>query len=450
MIGKEIGKKLIEEGHTLIVTTRNISRARAELPFPAELYDWAGHLDAFPIQALENVDAVIHLAGESIASGRWNAKRKQLILNSRIEGTKKIVAAITLKAQTGCTIKHFISASAIGIYGDSKSLDLKEESTSGTNFLATVCKGWERETIPLKVLGIRVVNPRIGIVLSRQGGALEKMLPLFANGIGGVIGTGKQWMSWIHIEDIARLFVFCLNNTQIGGAINAVAPQPATNKSFSQRLAEALHRKLFFPVPSIVLKIVLGEMSALVLGSQNVSSAKAESLGFKFTFPSLKSALENICLPLRKGENEIFAEQWVPQKSEEVFPFFCDEMNLEKLTPDFLNFKVMKKSTPAIQAGTLIDYRLSLHGITMKWQSKIDEWKPNISFVDTQMKGPYTKWHHTHEFIPYAGGTLLRDRVIYKMPLGILGSLITGHKIRSDVLKIFSHRREVISKLFFR
>lgn len=451
LIGKELGQVLVTKGHTINVLSRNISKARAELPFPAQIYKWNPEEGEIPGEALQGVEAIINLAGESIGAGRWNNKRKKLIYESRIEGTRKLVKAITQLHKSGnCKVKDFISASAIGIYGNRKDHLLSESAELGNDYLARVCKDWEKESEALSSLNIRVVNPRIGIVLSQYGGALDKLLPLFTNGIGSAVGSGLQWMSWIHHTDLVHLLIHLLEKQNISGPVNAVAPHPVTNTEFSKILASTLNKWLLPRVPSLILKVALGEMAALVLDSQRVVPEKALQSGYTYKYPQLKDALKEITTHLQAGHQEYFAEQWVPHTPDEVFPFFCDENNLEKLTPEFLKFKVLQKSTPQIVTGTIIDYRLSLYGLPFYWKTEIKDWEPGIKFVDTQLKGPYKTWHHTHEFLPFAGGTLLRDRVLYRLPMGLLGNLVAGMKVKLDVMKIFSFRRQFISKIYYK
>jgi NAD dependent epimerase/dehydratase family enzyme len=177
---------------------------------------------------------------------------------------------------------------------------------------------------------------------------MEKKLPVFSTGHGGVLGSGSQWMSWIHQDDLTNMFTYFIDHPKLTGAFNAVAPHPVTNKEFSQTLAKALGTWLFLPVPAPILKIALGGMSTLVLDGQKVSSKKILETGFSFKFKNLEDALIDICSPLKSGQSEFFAEVWLPRKVQEVFPFFSDEKNLEKLTPGHLNFNVLKKSTPEI------------------------------------------------------------------------------------------------------
>jgi hypothetical protein len=444
LVGKELGKALVFAGHELVVLTRDPRNAQALLSFPATLLEWKHYTHKIPPRYFEGVDTVIHLAGENIAAGRWSKARKTQIHESRAIGTRNLVEAI--KAE-GKSVKRLISASAIGIYGDTSDW-VSEDATRGNGFLADVCASWEREATALSESGVKVAIPRIGIVLSRQGGALEKMLMPFSLGLGGVIGSGKQWMSWIHHEDLTRLFMHLVEHPELVGPFNAVAPAPVTNRDFSKLLAHSLGRSLFFPVPSLALRIGLGEMSTLITGGQRVACKNIRAAGFSFKYSELSDALGELCAPLLNGQKELLAEIWLPKKREEIFPFFSDEKNLETLTPDHLNFKVLKKSTAEINEGTLIDYRLKVHGVPMHWRTLIENWEPGRKFVDRQLKGPYALWHHTHEFTDFAGGTLMRDRVLYRLPLGRLGDAIAGWFVKKDVGGIFSYRQQTIRRIF--
>jgi len=440
LIGKEIGKRLVQSGHSVTALVRDIEKARKTLPFPAKLVKWQAG-DEVPREALEDVGGVINLAGESIAGGRWTEEQKKKILDSRILVTRALVMAAQKHG-----IKVFVSGSATGYYGNRGDDVLDETSAKGEGFLADVAAQWEEELKPLTNARVAVV--RTSVVFSRHGGALEKLFPIFEKGLAGNLGNGQQWMSWIHLDDIARLFVFALVNEDVHGVINGSSPEPVKNSHFTTELARIMGRPVFLPVPEAVLKLALGEMATSILDSQKVVPAKAEALGFKFDYPELKDALQDVAENLKSGQHEIFSEQWLPQKPEDVFPFYCDEKNLEKLTPPFLNFRVLDKSTEAIQNGTLINYRLSLHGLPFKWQTRIEDWQPNKRFVDTQLKGPYEKWYHEHDFIPLGGGTLIRDRVTYKLPLGYVGDTLAGWKVSGDVAKIFSYRRDIIDQKF--
>jgi uncharacterized protein (TIGR01777 family) len=231
---------------------------------------------------LAEADAIIHLAGEPIF-GRWTARKKASIRDSRVLGTRRLSQAIRATP----SIRHLICASAVGYYGDCGSQILTEDAFGGGDVLATVCRDWEAEAAQAKV---RVVSLRLGIVLSENGGALKKMVPVFSRGLGGRLGSGQQWMSWIHIRDAVELFVYALENPAITGPINAVAPNPVTNAEFSRLLAEQFGKKLFWPVPKTFLHLAAGEISDALLASQRASAEKIQRLGFQFQFPELTSA----------------------------------------------------------------------------------------------------------------------------------------------------------------
>lgn len=448
MIGKELGKLLHDEGHQIVILTRSIDKAKAMLNFPAALVSYHSS-ESIPEEALKDIDVIYNLAGENIGESRWTSLRKKELYQSRINITKKLVEALQKQFEDGQkSIKKFISVSAIGIYGNRDNEEINENSELGKDFLAQICIDWEKESQKLTKNNIQVINPRIGIVLSNEGGALDKLLPLFRTGLGSAVGSGKQWMSWIHHKDLVRILAHLLYSN-IEGPINAVAPFPVTNMEFSKTLANKLKKLLLPKVPALVLKIALGEMSGLVLEGQKVSSHKIEGDGFEFLYPTLNQALTELTHSIISGEEQFIAEQWIPLSPEVVFEFFCDEKNLEVITPPFLKFKVLNKSTEKIKESTIINYQLSLHGLPMKWKTRIEEWKPPHRFTDVQLKGPYRFWSHSHEFIPMDGGTLLRDQVKYKLPLGILGKLIAYQKVKNDIHNIFKYRREYIARAFY-
>lgn len=241
---------------------------------------------------LEGCSAVVHLAGEPIAGGRWNNARKMKIQASRIEGTHLLVdGLLRLKRPP----KVLVCASAIGYYGDRGEELLTESSAPGSGFLAEVVKGWESEAARATEAGIRVVSLRIGVVLAREGGALKKMLLPFRLGAGGRLGTGRQWMSWIHIDDLVSIIRLALTRDDIAGPVNAVAPGPVTNAEFTMALAHVLHRPAILPAPAFILKLAIGEMAeALLLSSQRVTPGRLAALGHVFKYPRVELALSQI------------------------------------------------------------------------------------------------------------------------------------------------------------
>jgi len=206
-----------------------------------------------------------------------------------------------------------------------------------------------------------------------------------------------------------------------------------------------VHRPAILPVPAALLRVLFGEMASVLLASQRVQPRAAQDLGFTFQFPTVHGALHDICAatPL----HELVTEQRLSRAPDQVFPFFADPANLERLTPAFLHFHVLGASTPQLGTGTLINYALRLHGLPLRWQSRIESWEPNRKFVDLQTRGPYALWHHTHEFEPDGDGTVVRERVRYRLPLGALGDLLGGWMVRRDLETIFDFRRRRIQEL---
>lgn len=437
LIGKEIGKVLAEKGHEIFVVSRDKVKAKQLLPFPCEII--VGDLNKETLQdpRMPDIEAVINLMGEPIVGQRWSAEKKNEIYNSRIVGTRNLVNSLSKK------LKTFISASAVGYYGNRGDEILREEYAPGDDFLAKVCVDWEAEA--QKAPG-RVVCIRTGVVLSRFGGALEQMLFPFRAGVGGELAGGEHWMSWVHIQDIVGLYVFALETAHVNGPVNAVARYPVRNSEFSKALAQSLNKNLGPNIPAVALKTIFGEGADVLVTSQRASAQKAESLGYQYKATDVHATLMELMEPFRNGEDVFYAEQFIPYPPERVFPFFQDPKNLNSLTPEMLNFKIQKVSTAEIQQGTLIDYNLKIHGVPAQWKAKIDEWHPPYKFVDEQLKGPYSLWHHTHEFRPFCGGTLMVDQVRYRLPLGYMGWLVASKLVRKDVESIFSYRREYIAK----
>lgn len=280
LVGTQLTSLLTTQGHRVIPLVRKSSESET-----------MAQLEGLEINGLE-IDAVVHLAGESISSGRWTDELKQRIYDSRIKMTTALSEALSRMKRKPSV---FISASAIGYYGNRGQEELNEFSKAGEGFLVSVCKDWEASTRAASEAGIRVVHPRIGIVLSPQGGALKKMLPAFRMGLGGVLGDGEQWMSWISIDDLLYLILHSIASNEVRGPINAVTGS-IKNKDFTRILAETLHRIMGPKAPAFVLRTFAGEMAdALLLASTRVRSSVAESTQFKFRYPTLESTLHH-CL----------------------------------------------------------------------------------------------------------------------------------------------------------
>lgn len=284
MIGSALRSSLVKDAHDVIALTRQPS-----LP-PLESITWDIDNGRFDASGLENVDAVVHLAGEPVAQ-RWNDVRKKEIRDSRVRSTRLVVEGLkSLKNPP----KVLVSASAVGFYGDGGDTELDESAPAGEGFLPDVCQEWEKATMETLGLGIRAVCLRIGIVLSTKGGALGKMLLPFKLGVGGPVGSGKQWMPWIHIDDIVGALRYVLANDDLVGAVNATAPHPVTNAEFSKALGRALHRPAFMPAPAFGLKLLFGEMAEILLEGQRAVPKKLQFAGYEFKYPDLADALEDV------------------------------------------------------------------------------------------------------------------------------------------------------------
>jgi uncharacterized protein (TIGR01777 family) len=289
-VGRRLCEMLHQAGHTVRALSRDSVAAKQRVPLLKEVFPWNPLQELPPLQAFEGCDAVINLAGESIA-GRWTAPKKQTIRDSRVLGTRNLVNAL---AQLSSRPKVLISASAIGYYGDRGEETLTEDAAPGSDFLAQVCRDWENEALKAESLGLRVVRLRIGLVLGRGGGTLQALLPLFRVGLGGPLGSGRQWWSWIHRDDLCRLIVQILANESISGPVNATAPQPVRQKEFAQVLGRVLRRPAFLPTPAFALKIALGEFADGILASQRVLPRRAQEMGYRFQFEELEGALREI------------------------------------------------------------------------------------------------------------------------------------------------------------
>ena len=285
-IGRRLMKLLVSNGHNLHVLSRH---AGTNLPPNVRLSVWDALSGPPPEAALRDADAVIHLAGEQVGQ-RWTPESKRRIRESRVQGTRNLVEAMSKLPDRP---RAFICASAIGYYGSRGDEILTEASTPGSGFLPEVCLAWEREAGVAEQFGARVVRLRIGVVLGRHGGALARMLPPFRLGAGGRLASGRQWMSWIHLDDVCEVFRFAVEQP-VRGAMNGVAPDPVTNAEFTRALASALHRPAIFPVPAFALRALFGEMSEVLLSSQRVSPKGAEQGGFRFRYPQLGAALADL------------------------------------------------------------------------------------------------------------------------------------------------------------
>lgn len=293
LVGTALVEKLSREGHTVtrLVRRGTSGTGNADGAYtPGVAWDpVAGYFDA---ASAEGADALVHLAGASIAGGRWNAARKELLRTSRIDATRHLIAAL---AKLQRPPRAILAASAVGFYGDRGDEILSEASGPGNDFLAGLCREWEAETARAAEFGARVVNLRFGIILAKHGGALPQMAMPIKLGVGGRLGNGRQWMSWVTLEETVRIVEFALANAGLAGPVNVVAPNPARNSEFTKVLAKTLHRPALFPAPGFALRLALGEMAdALLLSGQKVVPSKLVNSGYSFVQPNLAEALADV------------------------------------------------------------------------------------------------------------------------------------------------------------
>lgn len=285
MVGRKLGTYLVEGGHKLVVLARNPEAARTQLSYPCEIFKWEGESVVPPKEAFSQADAVIHLAGENIASERWTEDRKKRLRDSRIESAKRLSEALQ-----GQKLKVFMTASGIGYYGHRGDEWLTEASTPGNDFLAQLCVEWEgaADRMPAE----RIMKARFGAVLAKDGGFIEKVVPMFKRFGASRLGMGGQWFSWIHIDDLCRLIVHQLADTSASGALNMVTPNPVTNAELTKTLGKAVGAWPGPPVPKFALQVMYGELAIALTGSQRVRSTK--TWDFKFLYPTLEGALANL------------------------------------------------------------------------------------------------------------------------------------------------------------
>lgn len=440
-IGSAIAESLVAEGWHIHLLTRNASELRWHTSFPCSLFEWdKGEISP---AALNGVTAVINLVGQPIADKSWTQSYKSEIFNSRINAVKALKRALIrdrIKPQV------IIQASAIGYYGFDQSGELNEASPAGSGFLSETCQIWEKEAQGLSDFS-RLCIARIGLVLGWGGGAFPKLHDVYCFGLGATLGKGNQWMNWIHIADVVNFVRQAILQDSYNGIFNLVSPEGATNKEFHKELSKYTCSFSATKAPKAALKFVLGQRAALVLKGSCIRPKKLQNLDFEFQFPSLNACLGNIFYNSIHTEAHVLEfRQWLPVSSELTWEFIANAENLEKITPSWLQFKVLKRTTEQLGTGSTIDYELKLHGLSLKWRSLISHWQPPHEFVDEQISGPYKSWHHRHLFSQLADGILIVDRVEYRIPFFPFGELAFPF-IKKDLLKIFKFRQKKMAKL---
>ena len=456
-IGRALVPVLRQAGHSVVVWARSESRARARLGADVDVVVADGDDVEALTASLETCDAVVNLAGEPIVGRRWTAARRQLLRDSRIGVTEQLVRAI---ASARRRPRVLVSGSAVGYYGDRGETILDEDAAPTGDFLGRLCQDWETAARAAEALGLRVVTLRTGVVLGRDGGALGMMLPPFRLGLGGPIGSGRQYVPWIHLRDLVQVVANALIDARFSGPINAVAPAPVTGREFAKALGRTVGRPAVLPVPRVVLRGLLGDAAAVLLDSQRCDPKALRGLGFRYAFRTLGEALADIVggapvtiaaganrLGRRRSSYELRTTTTVNAPVDETFSFFSRAENLGMLTPASMQFSIRGRA-PAIGEGATIDYALRIGPLPITWRSRIVSWVPRARFIDVQETGPYRAWWHEHTFRASGSTTVMEDRVCYAPPLGPLGRLANQLFIVPALRRIFQYRAEVIRLRF--
>jgi len=461
-IGRALVLRLLGEGHRVIALARDAARASDVLPAGVDV----AALDdrAACAAAIAAADGVVSLAGESIAGGRWTRRRRERLRASRVELTRWLVELIDARP---APLPVLVTASAIGWYGDRGDERVDEQAPPGRGFLAELCRDWEAAAAAARNAR-RIVRARFGVVLGEGGGALRPLTAIYRLGLGGRLGSGEQWVSWVHLEDAIAAVARALTDERLAGPVNVVAPGAVRQRELSAALARALHRPAVLPVPRPALSLALGEAARLLTGGAHVLPRALEAAGFAFRFRSIDAALADLtgaaaavelgradpaALPdaayvrSRRPRYTLATRTVIDAPLDEVFAFFSAAENLAAITPPDLAFSIASPRPIRIERGTVIDYRVAVAGVPLRWRTLIEVWEPGVRFVDAQVRGPYRAWWHEHRFAADGARTVMDDVVHYALPLGPLGGL--GHvAVRAMLRRIFAYRSHAIRARF--
>ncbi len=444
LIGRHICEQLLYCGHQLTVITRSQEKYNEIVGLPACILEhdlMKGPLRPSPI--LESIDAIIHLAGENIAGSRWSEKFKQKLYDSRVKTTQHLLDSFIHLKQKKLSL--IISASGIGVYSASDEKYNEQTPTDkNSSFFSRLCHEWEKYVDEGgSRLSARVIKVRLGPVLARQGGMLAQIEPYARAGILGRMPGKDFWISWIHIEDVVRGLMFCIENSQINGVINFTSPEPCLYSELIHAFNQTFKKKDFLSPPKFLLSMLHGEMINVLTKSHRILPQRLIDQGFSFHFPKVQPVFTDLykdfLLPLRYE-----GSQWVPKDKNTVFDFYSSVQNIEKITPPWLKFQV---NTPSlrIKDNLEIDYKIGIYGLNIKAKTKVVICKPPDLFVDEEIKGLFHKWRHSHKFISLAGGTLIQDSVNYQLPYGL--SLLGSRIAKNHIKKMFDHRHKMIFRL---
>lgn len=462
-LGRALTLALRRDRHTVVAWVRSEERARTLLGDQVVLLGMKPDDRALEA-ALAGCDAVVNLAGAPILT-RWSERRRAELRTSRVDLTQRLVAALERLPRRS---RVLVSGSAVGFHGDRGEAPLAESSPVGSGFLAKLCRDWEEAARRAESSGMRVVQLRTGVVLGLDGGALPAMLPPFRLGLGGRLGSGRQFLPWIHVEDWVRIALLALSDERVRGPLHATAPEPVTNREYTRTLAQVLAKSAPFPVPAFALRLALGGVASVLLESQRALPARLAELGFAHAFPTLEGALRDLLvdgrvrierltdaevlppsatLAARRPTYRLTSTCELPVPLNEAFLFFSTPENLGLLTPSAMAFRIVTRSG-APCAGSTIDYRIRVGPFPLGWRTRFEAWQAPERFVDVQERGPYRCWWHEHRFEAQGERTRMHDRVLYAPPLGVLGRLAQRLFLADQLGDIFSQRALVLRLRF--
>jgi uncharacterized protein len=446
---------LLGRGYTVTALARDPKAAARALPVGIRVASFTDDMQL--ADAVGSADVVVNLAGEPIAGARWTSHRKRALNASRVDVTRRLVAAIGHRPRP---LPVFVSASATGWYGDRGEDELDDTSPPGDGFAADLCLAWESEASAAQA--DRVVIARFGIILGREGGALAALRPLYRLGLGGPLGDGNAWMPWVHLDDAARAIIHAIERSDLNGPVAVVAPNPVRQRDFAHAYGHSLHRPAILRTPRAALSAALGEAASIALSSQRVLPRALLASELCFRFPTLGDALADLVddgasisrvealptdspyLHVRGARYVLRATTELAASRDDVFAFFSSPENLAALTPPSLGFEIQGENPPEMKGGALIDYKIHVAGVRLGWRTCIERWQPNDGFVDSQLKGPYRSWWHEHRFYEGDGVTVMEDAVYFSAPLGALGRLV----VEDLLTRIFGYRRAAIRARF--
>ena len=467
-IGNALISFLKGKGHVLTALVRDVNKAAEQLGTDVKLISF-GSTDRELITEFEDFEVILNLTGRPLAPSRWTKTKKEDFFDSRVGVAKRIVSIMR-----GCKNPPsvLVSASAVGYYGNRFGEEITESSKKGEGFLADLCDLWEKAAFEAEEFDTRVCALRIGVVLGREGGFLKQLSLSFEMGIGSYIGSGNQWVPWIHYLDLLRIIDLAINDESISGPINCTSPSPVTGKNFAKSLAAILGTKILIGLPRLCLRLVFGEGEKVLTSSQKAYPTFLQEKEFQFVHENLVYALKEECSPkgvsitrvnTKKKYSDDSAE-YVPElsraqykietsvklevSSEQAFDFFSSPFNLGLATPNWMDFHITE-SPSDMNEGSEFEYKINLGPFPMKWRTEIIKWVPDDLFVDYQKKGPYSLWWHQHRIVTEGVSTCrMEDKVFYRVPGWILGRIAHKYIIKSMLIRIFAYRRKVIQMRF--